>query len=208
MPLLLQPNEFIFNRYKEAIWHGNRNSNYIYLTFDDGPTPQVSDKVLELLEKKNIKATFFCIGQNVIRYPDLYNQILKSGHLTANHTHQHLNLFRCGWKKYEQDILQCTKYVTSSFFRPPYGRITRSAIRKIHALGMKTVLWDLITYDFSPSLEAQHCIHLLRKRLRPGSVIVFHDSIKAAPRMFPTLEFLITYAGNKGLSFRRLDELC
>lgn len=199
-----QPGEFLFKRYSEAIWHGNRNGNKIYLTFDDGPTAGVTDKVLTLLAKKNIKAHFFCIGNNVLKEKNLYNEIVSEKHLTGNHTCSHLNFFKSSWNSYKESILKCNEIFPSEFFRPPYGRITRSAIRKIRELGFNTVLWDVITYDFLLTSNADHCKKIIRKHLRPGSIIVFHDSLKAQKNMFEALEFLITYAECKSLEFSLL----
>lgn len=199
-----QPGEFLFKRYSEALWHGNRNENKIFLTFDDGPTPGVTDKLLNVLSKKKIKAHFFCIGNNVLKEKNLFNEIVSEHHITGNHTCSHVNLFRTSWKKYEEDILKCNEIFKSDFFRPPYGRITRSAIRKISEIGLRTVLWDIITYDFLQTHNADHCLKIIRKRLRPGSIIVFHDSKKAQKNMFRALEFLITYAECKSLEFSLL----
>lgn len=204
MPFTPQPGEFLFKRYAKAVWHGNRNENKIFLTFDDGPTPGVTDKVLNLLDKKKIKAHFFCIGNNVLKEKKLFNEIVTENHLIGNHTCSHVNFFKTSWNKYQEDILKCREIFASEYFRPPYGRITRSAIGKISALGFKTVLWDVITYDFLQTPDAEHCKKIIRKYLRPGSIVVFHDSLKAQKNMFESLEFLITYAECKSLEFSLL----
>ncbi|MCX8080896.1 MAG: polysaccharide deacetylase family protein [Bacteroidia bacterium] len=205
MPFTPQPGEFFFRRYAEAVWHGNRNRNEIFLTFDDGPTPGITERVLDKLARKNIKAHFFCIGKNVEKEKSLFNEILAAKHVVGNHTYSHLNLFRASWSQYQHDILRCHDVFPSNLFRPPYGRITRSAIRRIKALGFQTILWDVITYDFSQTSNAEHCKKIIRKYLKPGSIIVFHDSVKAAKNMLEGLDFLLTYAECRRFEFSLLN---
>ncbi len=159
----------------------------IFLTFDDGPVPGVTDKVLDMLAASEVKATFFCIGQNVQKHPELYRRILDEGHAVGNHTFHHLNGWRSNDETYLEDVEKCADLVSSRLFRPPYGRI---GYRQMQLLKQqyRIIMWDVLSGDFDELLTADDCANNVLSGMRGGSIIVWHDSEKAAPRMLPALE--------------------
>lgn len=161
-----------------AVWQIPNNKKEIYLTFDDGPHPEITPWVLDLLDKYNQKATFFCVGHNVQKYPQVYNMIIQRGHVVANHTFNHLN----GWKnktpEYIQNIAECRELVNSNLFRPPYGKINKSQIALLKS-EYKIIMWSLLSGDFSPNLNPEMAKNKLMELTRAGDIVVFHDSIKA-----------------------------
>lgn len=183
----------------------------MYLTFDDGPHPTVTSFVLDELKKHNANATFFCIGKNVITYPEIYKRILDEGHIVGNHTHNHLN----GWKNksrvYLSDVNKASGYIDSSLFRPPYGKIKISQSRKLPSAMKKTntkiVMWDVLSGDFDLGISPQHCADNVLRYARPGSIIVFHDSSKAYPRIKHALPETLKFFGEKGYHFHSLQDL-
>jgi peptidoglycan/xylan/chitin deacetylase (PgdA/CDA1 family) len=183
------------------------NEKVIYLSFDDGPHPIATPFVLEQLEKYNAKASFFCIGKNVVEYPAIFQQLIQQGHTVGNHTMHHLN----GWKTeddlYLQNIAQASTPIQSNFFRPPYGRIKRSQIRKIRAdksLPQEIIMWDVLSGDFDTSINSQQCLSNVLKHTKAGSIVVFHDSAKAWDRLQVALPATLDYFTQKGFQFRAL----
>lgn len=193
----------IFSNYH---WNYNPAGNSVYITFDDGPIPEVTPWVLEQLEQYDAKATFFCIGDNVQRHPEVFRQIVKSGHSIGNHTQNHRN----GWNTTKQEYILNTQLCqetinialkdlkalnnTSFLFRPPYGKIKPSQSALLRERGYKIIMWDVLSVDYKASVSKEKCLANVLKNIEPGSIIVFHDSLKAFPRLeytLPkTLEFL------------------
>ncbi len=174
--------------YNKLTWKIKTNDKVVYLTFDDGPIPVVTEYVLDVLKENKIKAHFFCIGKNVLENNKIYNRILSEGHLVGNHTYDHLN----GWKttnsKYLQNIEEAKNIIKTKLFRPPYGRITRKQIAAIQNTKpeiqqLQIIMWDVLSGDFDVNISAEKCYLNVIKNVQPGSIIVFHDSIKAFPRM-------------------------
>lgn len=167
------------------IWDLPNNENAIYLTFDDGPTPEITEWVLLQLKQFNAKATFFCIGDNVRKYPEIFEKVINEGHTIGNHTFNHLN----GWKTPTANYIENTrsyevehcklKTENCQLFRPPYGKIKPSQSKILRKLGYKIIMWDIISYDFDVKISPKECISNVLKNVKPGSVIVFHDSKKA-----------------------------
>ena len=194
--------------YPDRLWDIATNENIIYLTFDDGPHPVATPFVLNALKKYNAKATFFCIGKNVLQYPAIYNRILDEGHQVGNHTQHHLN----GWKThttiYLADVAEASTYINSNLFRPPYGRIKASQVKGIgeslKKKSAKIVMWDVLSGDFDESLSKEKCLNNVISKTRPGSIIVFHDSEKAFPRLKYTLPVFLEIFAKKGFSFHSL----
>ena len=178
----------------------------VYLTFDDGPHPLATTFVLDELAKYNAKATFFCVGNNVQQHPDIYNRILNEGHTTGNHTFDHIN----GWENnsftYLKNIATAAQVIDSKLFRPPYGRIKLSQAKKlINATpAWRIYMWDIITGDFDKSITPQVCAGNALNNLRPGSIIVFHDSEKAWDRMSFALPRVLEYCAAKGWKMKKL----
>ncbi len=181
------------------VWSMDGTGNTIYLSFDDGPHPVATPFVLDVLKKYRAKATFFCIGKNVQAYPHLYERIIREGHFVGNHTQDHLN----GWKTkddlYLQNVSEAGTYIHSDLFRPPYGRIRSSQAKKIQ--GMKIIMWDVLSGDFDTKLSGDQCFRNVIKYTRPGSIIVFHDSEKALPRLQFFLPEMMKYFTGKGYRF-------
>jgi len=189
--------------YRGAIWRINKDKKAIYLTFDDGPIPEITPAVLDILDKHNIKATFFCVGQNVVSHPDIYADIISRGHTVGNHTYNHLKGFECKTEDYIANITEAAKYIDSKLFRPPYGRIKPKQLRLLRKQ-YTVVLWDLITRDYNSLLKPEFIMSNIRKMSRNGSVIVFHDSIKAQKNLFAVLPQAIEFWQQEGYKFEVL----
>lgn len=193
--------------YPKLIWHSNATSNCIYLTFDDGPIPIVTPFVLNILKQYQAKATFFCIGDNVSKHPDVFAQVKGDGHVIGNHTNNHLK----GWKSvdriYLDNFLKCDEKVHSNLFRPPYGRIKRSQIELLTQARpeLKIIMWDVLSGDFDINLDPEKCLQNVIKHTEPGSIIVFHDSLKAFPRLEYVLPRAMEYWSKKGYQFCALS---
>lgn len=191
--------------YPSLLWQMPAGRQKVYLTFDDGPHPVITPQVLELLEKHQAKASFFCVADNVRKHPETYQQLLESGHLVGNHGTNHLN----GWKTplgdYYNNIVAAKKYIDSEWFRPPYGRITPSQIQALKK-EFTIVMWTVLSYDFDRETSVEQCTANVLNNLDDGAIVVFHDSIKAAPRMLPALEATLFKAVELGFGFGRLDD--
>lgn len=184
--------------FKNYYWHGNREEKTVYLTFDDGPTPLVTDYVIDLLSQYGFKATFFCIGDKVDRYPETYKLLENKGHRVGNHTYHHLNAWTTKRDMYLNDINECRKVVDTKLFRPPYGRITRDVTQGLIKKGYKIVLWDVLSGDFDQSRTSESCLKNLKKNTRNGSVIVFHDSDKSFEKLKVILPEYLVFLKRKG----------
>jgi Predicted xylanase/chitin deacetylase len=181
-------------------WRRDPSSKVIYLTFDDGPVPEVTPLVLDLLDKFNLKATFFCVGDNVQKYPELYKEILRRGHKTGNHTFNHLKGFNVSTNEYVANVEKASEYIESDLFRPPYGRIKRKQ-RKILELEYEIIMWDLLTFDYNHKLEKETIFRRVKRQSRNGSIVVFHDSIKAKNNMLSVLPLAIEFWNGHGYTF-------
>jgi peptidoglycan/xylan/chitin deacetylase (PgdA/CDA1 family) len=175
----------------------------IYLTFDDGPVPDVTPGVLDILKKEGVPATFFCVGENVERNPEIYQRILKEGHAVGNHTYNHLNGWKSHGHQYARNVLKCAGLVNSKLFRPPYGRAKKSQMSVLSSQ-YKIIMWDVLTYDYDKKTSPEQCLQNVNENVRNGSVIVFHDSLKAQRNMEYALPRFIAYAKEHGFEFERL----
>lgn len=194
--------------YPRCVWHIPATEKILYLTFDDGPNPVATPYVLDQLKKHNAKATFFCIGKNVIEHTDIYTRTIGEGHRVGNHTFNHFNGWKVRDELYVQNILQAGKYIDSNLFRPPYGRITRFQVKLISGIknspassNFKIIMWDVLSGDFDTTLSFEQCSANVIKNVRPGSVIVFHDSEKAFPRMKDALPRVLEHFSAAGYRF-------
>lgn len=183
---------------KEAIWIKHPSSKLIYLTFDDGPIPEVTPQVLDILDKYNWKATFFCVGENVLKYPNLYEKIRSNGHAIGNHTFNHLKAFRCSADDYISNIRKAEKFIHSTLFRPPYGQISNRLIKRLKAMGYQTIMWDVLTHDYNQELQPNTILNQIKKQERSGSIVVFHDSIKAQNNILEVLPLALEFWQSKG----------
>ena len=194
----------IFGNY---IWNFSRKEAAVYLTFDDGPHPTITPWVLEQLKTYNALATFFCVGENVERYPKVYRRILAEGHAVGNHTQHHPNGWQIPTETYIADVRQAAGHIQSHLFRPPYGRI-----KKAQAQGVKTVLgadakiimWDVLSCDFDPAFSKEQCLTNVLQHMEAGSIIVFHDSEKAAPNMMYALPVVLQQLAAKNIVFNSI----
>ncbi len=187
--------------YSNCTWKMHAKDKVIYLSFDDGPDPDATPFVLENLKKYNAKATFFCIGNNVLKHPNIYESIIKEGHRVGNHTYDHLN----GWKTdnhlYIENIKDAMNMIESNLFRPPYGRIKKSQIKllkQVESLPKQIIMWDVLSGDFDLKIDGETCARNVIKNTVPGSIIVFHDSQKAWDRMSIALPIVLEYFSNLG----------
>lgn len=183
--------------YRGCTWRRKSKEKIIYLTFDDGPVPEVTPLVLDLLDEYNWKATFFCVGENVQKYPELYQEIIKRGHRTGNHTFNHLKGFSTGIQEYATNINKAAEYIDSNLFRPPYGRI-RQRQKKHLRNEYEIIMWDLLTRDYNKSLTPETIMAKIRRLSRKGSIVLFHDSIKARNNMLATLPRAIEFWNEQG----------
>jgi len=192
--------------YPECIWNMETKENEIYLTFDDGPHPQVTQFVLDELKKYNAEATFFCIGKNVKEHFNIYKQIISEGHRPGNHTFNHLNGWKTADKKYLDDIKQAADIIDSPFFRPPYGRATKFQMKALQEdkFQLKTIMWDVLSGDFDEKITPENCYLNVVKYAKAGSIIVFHDSLKALPRLQYALPLVLRFFSEKGFVFKVL----
>jgi peptidoglycan/xylan/chitin deacetylase (PgdA/CDA1 family) len=165
----------------------------VYLTFDDGPIPEATPLVLDILKQYNAKATFFCVGDNVTKYPQVFQRIVNEGHSFGNHTYNHIDGWKNSVKEYADNTSKCAGVVNSKLFRPPYGRITLKQFRKLKK-DYRMIFWDVLSMDYDLEISAENCLDLVKRFTRPGSIVVFHDSLKTKdkiPHLLPkTLDFL------------------
>lgn len=180
----------LFSNY---VWDVPNIENKVYLTFDDGPTPEITHWTLNQLKNYNAKATFFCIGDNIRKYPEVLKEVLKEGHCIGNHTFNHLN----GWKTNTQDYIENAKLFEKEYgklstencqlFRPPYGKIKPSQSKILRKMGYKIIMWDVLSVDFDVTITPEQCLENVLQNVHSGSIIVFHDSVKA----FANLEYVL-----------------
>lgn len=173
---------FIRKMFPMLIWSFSDELNSVFLTFDDGPTPEVTPWVLDKLNEFNAKATFFCLGKNVEQYPDIYQMILDRGHAVGNHSYSHIKGWGTDVTDYVQDFDLAAELIGSNLVRPPYGRITPTQARMLGER-YKLIMWDILSRDYSVTLSRRRCVNNVVKNLRPGAIIVFHDSIKSERKL-------------------------
>ncbi len=182
-----------------------KDKKVLYLTFDDGPIPEVTEFVLDSLEKYKAKATFFCIGDNIGKHPLIFKKVVDGGHSIGNHTFNHLNGWKTSTDDYLENIKRCDQQLPlqTDLFRPPYGRITKSQAKALLP-ARKIVMWDVLSGDFSLNISPVKCLSKTIQYSRPGSILLFHDSIKAKKNMEYTLPRVLDHFGNMGYEFRKL----
>jgi peptidoglycan/xylan/chitin deacetylase (PgdA/CDA1 family) len=184
----------IICRIPQADFGGEGNGKKtVYLTFDDGPIPETTPYILDTLKKYGVKATFFCVGENVKKHPELYRRILEEGHFTGNHTFNHLKGWETSLKKYLENINLCAEYVPSNLFRPPYGKMTP---RQYNALKKRfhLIFWDVLVPDFDSKSSTRKCLDIIKKKTRAGSILVFHDNLKAKNKLTDLLPGFLDFA--------------
>ncbi|WP_293788442.1 polysaccharide deacetylase family protein [uncultured Pedobacter sp.] len=205
--------------YPSLLWNKSRTEKVIYLTFDDGPIPNVTDFVLKTLKVFNAKATFFCIGDNIVKHPEVFEHIKTDGHAIGNHTFNHLKGWKTDDETYLKNTLKCQELTQSHLFRPPYGRIKKSQIRSLKSqvgspayesqlktenFQLQIVMWDVLSGDFDINLSPEKCYQNVIKHTENGSIIVFHDSLKAFDRLEYALPRVLAHFSEKGFTFASL----
>jgi len=189
--------------FPDLIWERKTNEKVIYLTFDDGPHPDITPQVLEILDEYDSKATFFCVGENVSKFPDTFKSIINNGHRVGNHSYNHIS----GWKSsnavYFENIEKAGEIINSELFRPPYGRIAPSQI-KLLKKKYSIVMWSVLTYDFDKKVSKEQCLRNSIVKTKPGSIVVFHDSLKSEVNLLYALPLFLKHFTEKGYSFKVL----
>jgi peptidoglycan-N-acetylglucosamine deacetylase len=185
---------------QEFTWSLPQEKKIVYLTFDDGPTAVITEKTLAILEQFQAKATFFCIGKNVLHHPAIFEKIQQEGHHIGNHTFQHLDGWKTGYVQYIRNTLQAKSVIPTSLFRPPYGHITRTQTKALKK-HFQLIMWDVLSGDFDAKMSVEKCVEKVMQSVRPGSIVVFHDSMKASPIMLQALPIILTQLQTEGYQF-------
>jgi len=202
--LIERPPKIYRGLYRGSHWRFNTDEKVVYLTFDDGPIPEITPWVLDLLDKYGIKATFFCVGDNVRKYPEIYQMVQDRGHVVGNHTFHHLQGLKETKETYLEDVEDAAKLIQSELFRPPHGHMR---LPQFYALKKKykIIMWDVVTRDYSRLMTADEVFEVVKKYTRNGSIILFHDSLKSGDRMKESLPRSIDWLIEQGYSFRLID---
>lgn len=195
----IKTNRLIKRVFSKYVWEIPNSERKVYLTFDDGPTSLVTAWVLDQLSEFNAKATFFCIGDNIEKYPAIFQSIVNEGHIVGNHTYHHLNGWKTTNQKYIEDSGLCESLITrlvannTKLFRPPYGKIKSVQAKSLIDKGYKIIMWDVLSADFDNQISPEKCLENVIKNTQPGSIIVFHDSVKSFKNLEYTLPKFLTY---------------
>ena len=212
-PYFIKTPRILERLFSSYTWRFDTDRKEIFLTFDDGPTPEITSFVLKQLKQYNAKATFFCIGKNIENHPEIFHQILSEKHSVGNHTQNHLN----GWKtkniNYLDSVLKCEDVISnladktkeSKLFRPPYGRIKKSQAKEILKRGYRIIMWNVLSADFDRSISKEKCLENVLKNTKKGGVIVFHDSLKASEKLQFVLPKVLEEFSKKGFSFKGIN---
>ncbi len=200
------PIKSIFRHYTWDLYD-TTESKKLYLTFDDGPIPEVTEFVLAQLALYDAKATFFCIGNNIEKHPEIFQKIIAHGHAIGNHTMQHLSAWKSSKTAYIADVLACEKSIAhhiqskKKLFRPPYGHVSQSKLKRLQHMGYEIIMWDVLAKDWLQTLDVNHQLQLIQSKSRPGSILVFHDSIKASKNIYELLPKTLAYFSSTGYTF-------
>ncbi len=204
--IIEQPARILRLFYPHALWRMGQTERVVYLTFDDGPIPEATPFILDVLEREGVKATFFMVGDNAAKYPHLLEEVRRRGHRIGNHTFHHLKGF--GWRvwdylvdiKQAEDLLQ-----TDRLFRPPHGWMAPIRYRILRHLGWRVVMWDVVTRDYSRLLTADDVLDNVKRLTRPGSIITMHDSLKSIDKLKQALPEAVRWLKEQGYEFRVFD---
>lgn len=188
---------------RDVFWRINPSEKAIYLTFDDGPVPEVTPQVLDILDDFGVKATFFCVGDNVRKHPELYKEVIQRGHAIGNHTFNHIKGFDYSVDEYVENVKKASEYIQSPLFRPPHGQITPKKIKRLRA-DYQIIMWDIITYDYDKTFSPEKIMRIVRRKSRNGSIVVFHDSIKAEKNVLETLPQALKFWKEEGYEIKKM----
>lgn len=191
--------------FPNALWRLPGDEKKVVLTFDDGPVPEVTPWVLNLLKGENIKACFFCVGENVKRHPEVYQQIIADGHQTGNHTFNHMQGLKNTDEAFLANVEKAAAYIDSTLMRPPHGWMSKSQYQEL-TKKYEVVMWDLISRDYQEKISPESVVSNVMNFVRPGSIIIFHDSVKAQKNLKPALPVVIKELKQKGYQFTLLPE--
>lgn len=213
------------------VWDIPTDSKELYLTFDDGPTPEITNWTLDVLKQYNAKATFFCIGANIEKHPDIFQNIIKDEHAIGNHTYHHIKGWKTNIKDYvfevekaqaeiekfpnpnskfqdnsvKQSTFKNQQSPINNLFRPPHGQITPNQGKKLIALNYKVIMWDVLSFDWQKETSEEECLANVISKSKKGSIIVFHDSVKASKNMMYALPKVLEYFSEAGFKFKSLN---
>ena len=200
---LIHTPRFIQNLFPGFVWRIPGKEKVIYLTFDDGPIPEVTPWVLDQLDEYDAKATFFCVGENIIKHHDIFQRLLNEGHQIGNHTYNHLS----GWSTedvpYFHNIRKCASLAKTELFRPPYGRLRPRQVQFLQR-HYKIIMWDVLSGDFDANISKEQCLSNVLNNTRKGSIVVFHDNIKSFDHLQYTLPKVLAYFSEKGYRFEAI----
>jgi len=201
--------------FQNYIWEMPSEAKTLYLSFDDGPTPEITNWILDVLNQFNAKSTFFCIGKNIAKYPDVFKNIIDNGHIVGNHTFDHIKGWRTSTKNYVKNITQTQKIIDSqsinsktnfkNLFRPPYGQIRPIQGKALINLGFQVIMWDVLSFDWDKEVLKEQCLNNVVSNASDGSIIVFHDSLKAEKNMKFALPRVLEHFSKEGYSFRSIN---
>lgn len=201
---LVKTPKFIQSLFPNFTWSIPGADRKLFLTFDDGPIPEVTPWVLEQLEQYQAQATFFCVGDNVKKHPEIFQQVIAAGHTVGNHTYNHLNGWATDNLPYFHNVRQCAALVNSDLFRPPYGKIKPRQAQFLQR-HYRIVMWDILSGDFDPKISKEHCLSNVVDKAKAGSVIVLHDSLKAKEKLYYVLPKILQHFSSLGYSFHSLQ---
>ena len=204
--LIEQPACFLRWLYPHALWRMDHREKAVYLTFDDGPIPEATPYILDVLDRFDAKATFFMVGENAHRYPDLLEEVRRRGHSVGNHTYNHIGGFRWSSWKYLYNVHRAHKILRTKLFRPPHGWMRTTQYRTMRIFGYKVVMWDVVTRDYSNILTADEVLANVKRYTRNGSIITFHDSLKSIDKLHRMLPDALQWLQDQGYEFRKLEE--
>ncbi len=203
---LVKTPKFVQSLFPNFTWNLPTSEKVIHLTFDDGPIPEVTPWVLEMLAKFDAKGTFFCVGNNVLKHPEVFQQVINEGHSVGNHTQNHLSGWASEHLPYIHDVRHCSKNVPSSLFRPPYGRLKPSQAQFLQR-HYEVIMWDILSGDFDQNIDPSQCLGNVLMKTGPGSIVVFHDSIKAERNLKFTLPRVLAYFSKLGYRFEAINQM-
>ena len=190
--------------FPDLIWTIPSTDKVLYLTFDDGPTPQITEWVLDILRHYRASATFFCVGKQVELHPQIYQQIIEEGHGIGNHTQNHIKGWKSSTSEYIKEVSMASKFIDSKLFRPPYGQITPKQVTALTSKGFEIVMWNILSMDWEAKVSRQECTENVLHKASDGDIIVFHDSLKAADNMKYALAKVLDKFSEDGYDFRRI----
>ena len=204
--IIEQPAVFLRWLFPHALWRMDRHQKSVYLTFDDGPIPEATPFILDTLDRFNAKATCFMVGENAVKYPHLLEEVRRRGHQVGNHTYNHMSGMRHFTWTYLANIKKADEVLHTRLFRPPHGWIRTVQYRVLRHIGIKVVMWDVVTRDYSRLLTADDVLHNVKRFTRPGSIITFHDSLKSIEKLKHALPEALAWLQEQGYEFRIIEQ--